>query len=94
MGLEGESPESIETKTIPARIKYIYENGELNLNVSQKITFHPTKHLNFHFTESLQRHPNGMRITGSCLIFLLTAAYNKEGDMIATNEYYSRVCCK
>ena len=37
------------------------------------------QHLIFHMSESLPQHPNGMRFT----------VFNQQGDMLATNEYYS-----
>jgi L-serine deaminase len=68
-----------DTQSIPKRIKDIYELETLKLNGEHVIKFNPTKHLIFHFAEYLPSHPNGMRF--SC--------YDKQGDMIATNEYYS-----
>ena len=79
MGLEGETPEGVETSSIKPRVKEMYKSHTLNLNSHHKITFQPDKHLIFHFRESLPQHPNGMRFS----------AYDKNGDLIATNEYFS-----
>lgn len=79
MGLEGESPESVDTLKIAQRVKDIYTNSSLSLNSHHTISFIPSKHLVFHFGVYLPSHPNGMRVS----------AYNTSGDLIATNEYYS-----
>jgi iron-sulfur-dependent L-serine dehydratase single chain form len=49
------------------------------LNGTHKIDFIPEKHLIFHYKESLPQHPNGMRFS----------TYDKEGELIATNEFFS-----
>jgi L-serine deaminase len=79
MGLEGETPEMINTTTILTRVKTIEDASKLNLNGTNIITFIPDKHLQYHYTESLPSHPNGMRL--SC--------FNKNGDVIASNEFFS-----
>ncbi|CAG8518878.1 12071_t:CDS:10 [Ambispora gerdemannii] len=78
MGMEGETPEGVETSTIASRVESIYNNGILNLDGSHPIQFEQ-KHLIFHFFESLPQHPNGMRF----------CAFNKLGDLVATNEFFS-----
>ncbi|KAI9322978.1 serine dehydratase beta chain-domain-containing protein [Obelidium mucronatum] len=79
MGLEGDSPELIDAKSIPTRLENIKTNSILNISGKSKIAFNYEKHLVFHYMEALPQHPNGMRIT----------CYDKEGDMIATNEFFS-----
>ncbi|KAI9322977.1 serine dehydratase beta chain-domain-containing protein [Obelidium mucronatum] len=79
MGLEGESPELIDAKSIPTRLENIISTSVLNLAGSKTISFDYKKHLVFHFSAALPQHPNGMRIT----------CFDKEGDMIATNEFFS-----
>ncbi|KAL2913683.1 hypothetical protein HK105_206843 [Polyrhizophydium stewartii] len=79
MGLEGETPEGVDTKSILPRVESMYTNKILNLNGRHAITFIPDKHLIFHFRESLPQHPNGMRFS----------AYDNNGDLIATNEFFS-----
>ncbi|KAI7823543.1 serine dehydratase alpha chain-domain-containing protein [Gamsiella multidivaricata] len=79
MGMEGESPESVETSTIQARLKAIDEQKALTLDSTNRIKFDPAKDLVFHYFESLPQHPNGMRF----------CAFNDQGDLLATNEYFS-----
>ncbi|KAG0359677.1 hypothetical protein BGZ54_009862 [Gamsiella multidivaricata] len=77
--MEGESPESVETSTIQARLKAIDEQKALTLDSTNRIKFDPAKDLVFHYFESLPQHPNGMRF----------CAFNDQGDLLATNEYFS-----
>lgn len=79
MGLEGATPETVDTDKMPLRIADIYSTKKLLLNAECEIFFAPDKHLVFHFGEYLAHHPNGMRF--SC--------YDSKGDLIATNEYFS-----
>ncbi|KAF9897592.1 hypothetical protein BX616_005304 [Lobosporangium transversale] len=79
MGMEGESPESVETSTIQARLKAIDEQKALTLDSTNRIKFDPAKDLVFHYFESLPQHPNGMRF----------CAFDDQGDLLATNEYFS-----
>ncbi|KAF9979152.1 hypothetical protein BGZ73_005320 [Actinomortierella ambigua] len=79
MGMEGESPESVETTTIQSRLKAISDNKALTLDSTRRITFDPAKDLVFHYFESLPQHPNGMRF----------CAFDDQGDLLATNEYFS-----
>ncbi|KAF9355257.1 hypothetical protein BGX26_006805 [Mortierella sp. AD094] len=79
MGMEGESPESVETTTIQSRLKAIDEQKALTLNSTNRIKFDPAKDLVFHYFESLPQHPNGMRF----------CAFDSKGDLLATNEYFS-----
>ncbi|KAH6576593.1 hypothetical protein BASA50_007833 [Batrachochytrium salamandrivorans] len=79
MGLEGETPEGVDTSSIIPRVELMYKDKTLNLHGHHRISFIPEKHLVFHFRESLPQHPNGMRFS----------AYDVKGDLIATNEFFS-----
>ncbi|KAI9290696.1 L-serine ammonia-lyase [Neoconidiobolus thromboides FSU 785] len=79
MGVEGESPESVETSTIISRVQAMKDTQSIKLNGTHRIQFDPDKDLVFHYFDSLPQHPNGMRFT----------AMDFNGDMIATNEYFS-----
>ena len=92
MGLEGETPEGIETTTIESRVKNMYASSTLNIGGDHLIPFMPAKHVVFHYGTSLPQHPNGMRFS----------AFDKDGDLvrvsrervfmrnqIATNEFFS-----
>ncbi|KAL1919292.1 uncharacterized protein VTP21DRAFT_1985 [Calcarisporiella thermophila] len=79
MGMEGEEPETVDPSTIKPRIAAIHENNSLTLDGTHRIHFEPEKHLVFKFFESLPEHPNGMRF----------CAFDENGDLIATNKYFS-----
>jgi hypothetical protein len=79
VGLEGDTPETVDTKSIISRVEQMYKTQKINLNATNSIHFCPEKHLVYHFTEQLPAHPNGMRI--SC--------YDNQGDLVATNEFFS-----
>ncbi|ORY03866.1 L-serine ammonia-lyase [Basidiobolus meristosporus CBS 931.73] len=79
MGIEGESPETVDTSTIKSRVKTMEDTEIIHLDGIKKIRFKPRDDLRFHYFESLPHHPNGMRCT----------VYDENGDLLATNEYFS-----
>ncbi|KAI8325465.1 L-serine ammonia-lyase [Martensiomyces pterosporus] len=79
MGLEGELPETVPTETIIPRVEAMHETNTITLNGSHRIKFNPDKDMTLHYYESLPQHPNGMRFT----------VFDAQGDMLATNEYFS-----
>ncbi|KAJ1664397.1 hypothetical protein IW140_004108 [Coemansia sp. RSA 1813] len=79
MGLEGELPETVPTETIISRVESMHETNTMTLNGSHRIRFNPDKDMTLHYYESLPQHPNGMRFT----------VFDANGDMLATNEYFS-----
>lgn len=79
MGIEGETPDEVETSTIPARVKDIHTNKSINLDGTHRIRFDPEKHLIFNYFKTLPQHPNGLRF----------CVYDKDANLIATNEYFS-----
>ncbi|ORX71417.1 L-serine ammonia-lyase [Linderina pennispora] len=79
MGLEGELPETVPTETIIPRVEAMHETHTITLNGTHRIRFNPDKDLTLHYYESLPQHPNGMRFT----------VFDANGDMLATNEYFS-----
>lgn len=78
-GIEGETPEKVETSTIRSRIADIHANKSIHLNGTHRICFDPAKQLVFNYFQNLPQHPNGMRF----------CVYDKQGDLVATNEYFS-----
>ncbi|CAJ0759128.1 21811_t:CDS:2 [Entrophospora sp. SA101] len=74
MGMEGETPEDIDTTSISSRINEIHEKNKV-----KEIHFNPKKHLIFHYDKSLPKHPNGLRFS----------AFNNKGDYLANGEFYS-----
>lgn len=79
MGVEGEAPESVETSTIKSRVNDIHTNKSIRINGTHRIHFDPEKHLIFNYFQTLPQHPNGLRF----------CAYDKNTNLIATNEYFS-----
>ncbi|KAG0170257.1 hypothetical protein DFQ28_002210 [Apophysomyces sp. BC1034] len=79
MGIEGETPDKVETSTIKSRVQDIYSTKSIRLDGTHRIHFDPTKHLIFNYFKTLPQHPNGLRF----------CAYDQDSNMIATNEYFS-----
>ncbi|HSA82358.1 MAG TPA: L-serine ammonia-lyase [Geminicoccaceae bacterium] len=65
LGLEGETPETVDTATVPERLARIRETGRLSLLGRRTIAFAEKDHLVLHRRKSLPHHPNGMRFTAS-----------------------------
>ncbi|KAJ8694907.1 hypothetical protein PTI98_007546 [Pleurotus ostreatus] len=79
LGLEGSDPETIDTGTIPSRYSSILEHKQLLLGGSHLIHYDSDRDMLWRFDQVLKTHPNGMRFM----------AFDNEGDLIATNEYFS-----
>lgn len=79
LGLEGETPEHVETSTMTQRIQDMFKNRKLNVNGQQVIDFDPAKHLKYHMDKVLPQHPNGLRIS----------AFDAKGDLIYCKDFYS-----
>ncbi|KAJ2845681.1 hypothetical protein J3B02_004615 [Coemansia erecta] len=79
MGLEGELPETVPTETILTRVQAMHDTNTITLNGVHRVRFNPDKDMTLHYYESLPQHPNGMRFT----------VFDGNGDMLATNEYFS-----
>ncbi len=79
LGLEGDTPEHVAVTTVDERLASIRERGELRVLGRHAIAFRELEHLRFHPTNTLPRHPNGMRFT----------ALNDTGSTLQQGEYYS-----
>ena len=79
MGLEGESPESVDVDSIADRVERVRAGNGLALLGEHPIAFSHRDDLIMHRSESLPFHANGMRFT----------AYNEAGDVIHQRIYYS-----
>ena len=79
MGLEGHWPNSIDPDVIPATLERIRADKKLNLLGKHAIAFDEKTDLVFNKRQKLPFHTNGMRF----------AAFDAQGDEIATREYYS-----
>ena len=79
LGLEGETPESVDVDRIPARMEAIEAGRTLNLLGKREIPFGMRDDLEFEKRESLPGHPNGMRFT----------AHAEDGEELSSRVYYS-----
>jgi len=79
LGLEGESPESVEVERIADRVSAVREQGVLTLLGEKSIAFNYRDDLVMHRSESLPFHANGMRFS----------AYDSEGELLDQRIFYS-----
>jgi L-serine dehydratase len=79
LGLEGETPESVDVDRIPNRLETIARQRQLHLHKAVLIPFDPDQDLVFHRMENLPEHPNGMRFV----------ARDSSGVELAVRVYYS-----
>ncbi|NRA15587.1 MAG: L-serine ammonia-lyase [Oceanospirillaceae bacterium] len=79
LGLLGEKVDTVDPDQVEAYIAQIYREKKLNLNAEQLIQFDPEHELVMNFGESLEQHPNGMRLT----------AYDSAGIIILNEVYFS-----
>ncbi|CDZ95791.1 L-serine ammonia-lyase [Pseudomonas saudiphocaensis] len=78
LGLEGEKPEKVDTRIIPARLAAIRESGTLRLLGEKPIRFVEREHLAM-ILKPLSFHPNGM----------IFRAFDATGLQIRSREFYS-----
>ena len=79
LGLEGDSPDTIDVETVPARLAAIRQQHQLNILGSRLIPFVEADHLIMHKRKSLPFHPNGMSFT----------AFGADAAVIAEQTFYS-----
>ncbi|WFE38140.1 L-serine ammonia-lyase [Micromonospora sp. WMMD998] len=79
LGLEGESPETVDTDGVGERVARIRAERRLSLLGSQEIDFDPDRDLVLHRRRSLPYHPNGMTF----------AAFDADGNEVRARSYYS-----
>ncbi|MFC1659546.1 L-serine ammonia-lyase [Pseudomonadota bacterium] len=79
LGLEGYSPDSIDSSKIEMYEKTIQKNEAINLLQEKRIHFTRKENFNCRHNELLSYHNNGMTFT----------AYNQNGDILYKNSYYS-----
>src|SRR6188472_785512 len=77
LGLEGESPETVDIDHLPARLSVIREGRRLTLGGTHAVAFDEKSDLLFHRTESLPAHPNGLRFV----------AYDAQVNELLTRTY-------
>ena len=79
MGLEGHWPHQIDPDLIPAALERIRGSKRINVFGRHEIGFDEKRDLIMNKRQKLPFHTNGMRF----------AAYDAEGEVIATRDYYS-----
>ena len=79
LGLEGETPESVDVPSINPRIAAVRDGGVLRLLGRRDIPFSYRNDLIFHRKQTLPFHSNGMRFS----------AYSRSGERLAARAYYS-----
>lgn len=79
LGLLGEKVDQVEPDLVDGYIRKIYNDKALLLNGEHSVQFDPDHELVMNFGESLEQHPNGMRI----------AAYDSAGIIILNETYFS-----
>ena len=79
LGLEGDTPESVEVDSIPARLAAINNGKRLTLLGRREIAYDPRADLIMHKRKSLPFHPNGM----------IFRAFAEGGEEIRAFSYYS-----
>ncbi|GAA3557810.1 L-serine ammonia-lyase [Kribbella ginsengisoli] len=72
LGLEGEDPETVDTRSVESRVAAIRAAGRLRLAGQREIVFDENNQLIMHRRKALPYHPNGMTFVaraadGSCL---------------------------
>ncbi len=79
LGLEGETPETVDPSSISGRVEQIHASSTLRLLNEKPIAFLPAEHLIAVVDEMLPLHTNGIQFR----------AADPAGVEIATREYYS-----
>jgi L-serine dehydratase len=79
MGLEGESPDLIDTDSVAARMQKIRESGQINLDSKLTISYNDKEDLIFHRRQKLPEHSNGMKFS----------AFDQNGSLLLEKIYYS-----
>ncbi len=79
LGIEGDTPEEVDTSTVDARIDHIRSSKKIKLLGEREINFIEPEHLVMNKRASLPYHPNGMRFT----------AFGQDGIALRTRLYYS-----
>ena len=79
LGLAGERPDRVDPDAVPGIIDGIRDSGRLLLFGRQDIAFVEAEHLQFHFLETLPKHPNGITFK----------AWDDSGRDLHEGTYYS-----
>ncbi len=79
LGLEGDTPDTIDPDSIEARLKHIRMNGKIKLLGKREIAFDEPLDLLLHRDQVLPKHSNGLRFT----------ALDATKKVLLTEDFYS-----
>jgi L-serine dehydratase len=79
LGLEGEDPETVDTRSVDERVKGILTARRIRLAGEHEIAFDPDTQLVMHRRKALPYHPNGMTFV----------ARGADGAVLRERTYYS-----
>jgi L-serine dehydratase len=79
LGLEGESPETVDTTSTDGRFHRVATEGRITLDGTRAIAFDPKADLVFSRSAEVSEHPNGMRFT----------AFGRDGSPVRSSTFYS-----
>lgn len=79
IGLMGEKSDTVDPNRVQGYIDAIKQDKKINLAGEKELPFDPSTDLVFNFGESLEQHPNGMRLL----------AYDKAGMIVQDSVYFS-----
>jgi L-serine dehydratase len=79
LGLEGESPDTVDIEGVPGRIARVREHKRIAILGRREVDFRFGEHIVFHRREKLPLHSNGMRF----------AALDAEGAVLFERVFYS-----
>ena len=79
LGLAGEVPDRVDADQADQLVARIHSEGRMKLHGRRDIAFDARRDVVFHFGESLEQHPNGMRF----------AAFDDSGATLLETVYYS-----
>ena len=79
LGLEGEDPETVDTRSVEPRVAAIRADGRLKLAGRHEVVFDENTQLIMHRRRALPYHPNGMTFV----------ARDQAGEVLRERTYYS-----
>jgi len=79
LGLEGDSPQSVDTDLVPGRVAQVSERHQIQLHLGPRVRFNPARDVRFNKRKTLALHSNGMRFE----------AYADDKRLLHERVYYS-----
>ncbi|WP_409524504.1 L-serine ammonia-lyase [Nitrincola sp. MINF-07-Sa-05] len=93
LGLQGERPDLVDPLKISDYLQEIRTSKSLKLADLRRIPFSEAEDLRFYFTETLPKHPNGMRfqaLDASGIILQENIYYSVGGGFVLSDEEFSQ----